>query len=260
MNVAIKKQKNASSGSGRLYQRVAEQLAAVISEGEYPLGSRLPAERKLAERFDVSRPTVREAIIALELAGCVEVRGGSGVYVCDANSSNFPKTDLSVGPFDILEARILVEGEAAQLAAIRITDEELVELREALEDMVQENEKEPLCEEADQNFHLLIARATRNEALASACAHLWSLRNSSPVSARILQKVRQVGSRPRIEEHRAVLEALENRDPKAARKAMRDHLTCVIQQLLDATEAEALEEARRKIAYDRQRFGIENNT
>jgi DNA-binding FadR family transcriptional regulator len=67
--------------SGRLYQRVAEQLAEVIASGEYPVGSRLPAERKLAERFNVSRPTVREAIIALELAGCVEVKGGSGVYV-----------------------------------------------------------------------------------------------------------------------------------------------------------------------------------
>lgn len=257
MNVAIKKQKNSSGG--RLYQRVAEALATVISEGEYPLGSRLPAERKLAERFDVSRPTVREAIIALELAGCVEVRGGSGVYVCDANSSGLPTTELSVGPFDILEARILVEGETAELAAKRISDEELKELREALEDMVQENEQEPICEEADQNFHMIIARATRNEALAATCAHLWSLRNSSPVSARILEKVRQSGSRPRIEEHRAVLEALEKRDPKAARKAMRHHLTCVIQQLLDATEAEAMEEARRKVAFDRERFGIDKS-
>ncbi|MCR6651915.1 MAG: GntR family transcriptional regulator [Cellvibrionaceae bacterium] len=72
--------------SGRLYQRVAEQLAEVIASGEYPVGSRLPAERKLAERFNVSRPTVREAIIALELAGCVEVKGGSGVYVTSGRS------------------------------------------------------------------------------------------------------------------------------------------------------------------------------
>lgn len=256
MNAATKKQKN-PSGS-RLYQRVAEQLASIISEGEYPVGSRLPAERKLAERFDVSRPTIREAIIALELAGCVEVRGGSGIYVCDGSSKHMLTADLSVGPFDILEARIMVEGEAAELAARRVTDEELKELREALDDMVQENEKEPICEVADQNFHMLIARATRNEAVVSACAHLWGLRNSSPISARILEKVRQAGSRPRIEEHNTILEALEKRDPVAAREAMRAHLTCVIQQLLDATEAEALEEARRKIAFDRERFGINN--
>lgn len=253
MNVAIEP-KNLSGG--RLYQRVAEQLAAVIAEGEYPPGSRLPAERKLAERFDVSRPTVREAIIALELAGCVEVRGGSGVYVSAESNNNLSSAEFAVGPFDILEARILVEGEAAELAAKRITDEELVEVRAALEAMVQENEQEPICEKADQNFHMLIARATKNEAVASACAHLWALRNSSPVSARILEKVRQSGSRPRIEEHLLILDALERRDPEGARYAMREHLSRVIQQLLDATEAEAVEEARRKIAFNRERFGI----
>lgn len=253
MNVAIEP-KNLSGG--RLYQRVAEQLASVIAEGEYPPGSRLPAERKLAERFDVSRPTVREAIIALELAGCVEVRGGSGVYVSAENNNSLSSAEFAVGPFDILEARIHVEGEAAELAAKRVTDEELVEIREALEAMIQENEQEPICEQADNQFHMLIAKATKNEAIASACAHLWALRDNSPVSARILEKVRQAGSRPRIEEHRVILEALEKRDPVAAKAAMKDHLSRVIQQLLDATEAEAVEEARRKVAFNRERFGI----
>lgn len=243
---------------GRLYQKVAEQLAAVIAEGEYPPGSRLPAERKLAERFDVSRPTIREAIIALEIAGCVEVRGGSGVYVCAESSNRLTTSDLDVGPFDILEARILFEGEAAELAARLITDEELKELRVALDAMVQENEEEPICEKADENFHMLIARATKNEAIVSVCEHLWRLRNSSPVSARILEKVRQAGSRPRIEEHIMVFEALEKRDPAEARAAMREHLTRVIQQLLDATEATAVEEARKSVEKSRSRFSMIN--
>lgn len=241
---------------GRLYQRVAEQLASVISTGEYPPGARLPAERKLAERFEVSRPTIREAIIALELAGFVEVRGGSGVYICKGEVEKLASSDLDVGPFDILEARILFEGEAAELAAKKITDEELVLLREALNNMITENEGEPAHEEADEQFHLIIAEATRNDAIVSVCSHLWGLRNSSPVSARILEKVRQSGSRPRIEEHKAILEALETRNPKAARAAMREHLTRVIQQLLDATEAEAVEQARRGIRQDRERFNL----
>lgn len=257
MNIAIKKPKNILGG--RLYQRVAEQLATAIEEEEYPPGSRLPAERKLAERFNVSRPTIREAIIALELSGCVEVRGGSGVYICTENPNHLATTDLSVGPFDILEARIMLEGEVAELAAKRITDEEIKGLHIALEAMVQENEQEPICEKADQEFHMLIASSTRNEALVSACAHLWNLRNSSPISARILEKVRQAGSRPRIEEHLVILDALEKRDPIAARHAMREHLTRVIQQLLDATEAEAVEEARRKVAFNRERLGISRN-
>ncbi len=240
----------------RLYQKVAELLAAAIRDGEYPPASRLPAERKLAERFDVSRPTIREAIIALEIAGYVEVRGGSGVYVCSEGPKQASTTDLDIGPFDILEARILFEGEAADLAAKLISDEELQELQEALDGMVAENQGEPRFEKADQNFHMIIARATKNEAIVSVCEHLWHLRNSSPISARILEKVRQAGSLPRIEEHREILDALERRDSAAARTAMREHLTRVIQQLLDATEATAVEEARRSVERNRSRFSM----
>lgn len=247
---------NGRPANGRLYQRVAKQLAAVIADGEYPPGSRLPAERKLAERFEVSRPTVREAVIALELAGFVEVRRGSGVYICEASKDNLPNSNkLDVGPFDIFEAIIMVEGEAAKLAAKNVTDEDLTEIRQALHDMVARNTAAPATELADERFHLLIARATKNEVIANVCSQLWSLRNSSPVSARILEKVRQVGSQPRIEEHKAILDALERRDGRAARKAMREHLTRVIQQMLDATEAEAIEEARREVMHKRKRFG-----
>lgn len=245
---------SASHSNNRLYQKVAEQIARVISEGEYPPGSRLPAERRLAERFNVSRPTVREAIIALEIAGCVEVRGGSGVYVSDGNLDRFASTELDVGPFDILEARALFEGSSAELAASRITDEEIAKLEEAIEAMVLENEGEPGHEEADGHFHLLIAKATKNEAMVAICRNLWELRNSSPVSARILEKVRQSGSRPRIDEHTAILNALKLRDPVGAKAAMRQHLTQVIQQLLDATEAVAVEDALSKIRESRDRF------
>ncbi len=243
-----------SGRGGRLYHRVAEQLAEVISAGEFPEGSRLPAERKLAERFNVSRPTIREAIIALELAGCVEVKGGSGVYVTAGGSGSFNATERDLGPFEILEARILFEGEAAGLAAAHITDDELEELRAALADMIRENEDRSAKEAADERFHLIIAKATHNEAVVSVCEHLWQLRNSSSISTRILEKVRMAGSRPQISEHEAIVEAIERRDPKAATAAMRDHLTRVITQMLDATEAEAVEEARRKVKRDRERF------
>ncbi len=240
--------------SGRLYRRVADQLAEVIASGEYPVGGRLPAERKLAERFDVSRPTIREAIIALELAGCVEVKGGSGVYVTSSSSTGIPTSEVDIGPFEILEARLMFESEAAARAATAITDEEVESLREALQLMVEENAQEQISEHADEQFHLLIAKATHNEAIVSVCTHLWSLRNQSRVSVRILEKVRQAGSRPRIEEHQAVFEAIEKRDPNAARAAMSEHLKRVVEQLLDTTEAEAVEQARQKINRERERF------
>ncbi|MBB3062605.1 FadR/GntR family transcriptional regulator [Microbulbifer rhizosphaerae] len=240
----------------RLYQQVAEQLAAAIASGDYPPGTRLPAERKLAERFEVSRPTVREAIIALELAGCVEVKGGSGVYVVDAEVGVFKAGESDIGPFEILQARIMFEGEAAGLAARQMTEAELEGLERILEEMIAENATEANAEVADEKFHLHIARSTRNDAVVSVCEHLWQLRNSSSVSARILEKVRQTGSRPRIEEHRRILDALKRRDADAARSAMRDHLQRVVQQLLDATEAEALEAARREVNAARQRFAL----
>lgn len=242
--------------SARLYQQVAERLAAAIAAGDYPPGTRLPAERKLAERFEVSRPTVREAIIALELAGCVEVKGGSGVYVVDAEAGTFNAGDSDIGPFEILQARIMFEGEAAGLAARQMSDEEVAELEQILQEMIAENATEATAEVADEKFHLHIARGTHNDAVVSVCEHLWQLRNNSSVSARILEKVRQVGSKPRIEEHRKVLDAIKRRDAEAARAAMREHLQRVVQQLLDATEAEALEAARREMNAARERFAL----
>ncbi|WP_226664615.1 FadR/GntR family transcriptional regulator [Microbulbifer aggregans] len=240
----------------RLYQQVAEKLAAAIAAGDYPAGTRLPAERKLAERFEVSRPTVREAIIALELAGCVEVKGGSGVYVTDQEVSGFAAGESDIGAFEILQARIMFEGEAAGLAAREMSEAEVAELESILQEMVAENATEATAEVADEKFHLHIARCTHNDAVVSVCEHLWKLRNSSSVSARILEKVRQAGSKPRIEEHRKILEAIRKRDAEGARNAMRDHLQRVVQQLLDATEAEALEAARREMNAARQRFAL----
>ncbi|MBY6190052.1 FadR/GntR family transcriptional regulator [Microbulbifer agarilyticus] len=240
----------------RLYQQVAEKLAAAIGAGDYPAGTRLPAERKLAERFEVSRPTVREAIIALELGGYVEVKGGSGVYVTDAQPSGFSGGDNDIGAFEVLQARMMFEGEAAGLAAREMSDSEITQLEVLLEEMVAENAAESGAEIVDEKFHLHIARCTHNDAVVSVCEHLWKLRNSSSISVRILERARQAGSKPRIEEHRRILQAIKARDPEAARNAMRDHLQRVVQQLLDATEAEALEQARREMSAARQRFAL----
>lgn len=243
-----------SSYSGRLYQKIAEALVEMINAGEFAIGSRLPAERKLAEHFKVSRPTIREAIIALELAGYVEVKGGSGVYITSASGAEISGTALDIGPFEILEARLIFESQAAAIAAKMITDEELTTLRQALLSMELENQQVPISENADEAFHLIIAKATHNEAVVSVCLHLWNLRNSSKVSQRILEKVRHTGTRPSIEEHKRILSALERRDPAAAQQAMHDHLSRVLEQLLDTTEAEAVEEVRRKAKDERQRF------
>lgn len=241
--------------SARLYQHVAERLTRAIAGGKYKPGDRLPGERDLAQTYEVSRPTVREAIIALELDGLVEVRIGSGVYVRDASPSPASHVAMDVGAFELTEARLLIEGETAALAATHITDEEVADLEQLLERMATASRASAGAGELiDQQFHEAIARASRNSALLQTVEQLWTTRNRSPQCVSIFEKTRAKGYLPVVAEHRAIVEALRLRDPNAARAAMRDHLSRVLDYLLDATEVEALEEAKAKVAAQRTRF------
>lgn len=240
--------------SRRLYAQIAERLSKAIDRGDYPPGSRLPPERELAVQFEVGRPTVREALIAMEIAGYVDIRLGSGVYVNAPSARGDKSLEMDIGPFELIEARVLFEGEAAALAATLITDEELAGLATALEAMEEEERLDPINELADRQFHLRIAQATRNSAVMYVVEMLWDARSSSPLVARMLEKVRAAGVRPRIEEHRAIYRALQARDPEAARAAMRDHLSRVIDGLLNATEVEELEVMRARVREKRARF------
>lgn len=242
----------------KLYQQVAAAIAEGVAAGRYRPGQRLPSERDLAEEFGVSRPTIREAMLALEIRGMVEARHGSGIYVADAPPDPAPAPELDIGAFELTEARALFEPEAAALAAATISDEELDRLEEILADMVEENAAEAKGEQADRRFHVAIAEATRNAAIVSVIETLWDARYRSPLCRHMLNKARAVGVKPRIDEHRRLLDALRTRDPQQARKVMREHLEHVIEGLLAATELEALERARteveaKRIEYARRR-------
>lgn len=238
----------------RTYQKIADRLLNMIDKEGYEVGSRLPAERDLAERFGVSRPTIREAVIALEIANRIEVKIGSGVYVLEPNKNGKMTPELDIGPFELTEARALVEGEAAALAATLITDEEIEQLKSTIEEMSSEDAPTTLGEAADRRFHEIIAAATRNSAIAAIVNNLWEIRQSSQIASRTYQKARGLGLKDRKDEHSAILAALEARNPHAARKAMRTHLMNVIDLLLTATETEAVIEARKRSSRDRTRF------
>jgi GntR family transcriptional repressor for pyruvate dehydrogenase complex len=240
----------------KLYQQVAATLAEAIRSGAYPVGRRLPSERELAERFGVSRPTLREAMIALEIQGFVESRQGSGVYVTAAAAKLDPMQDLNIGAFELTEARRVVEAEACALAATSIAQEELDELERLLLAMAAASGDggADALEAADRRFHVVIAGATRNSALVSVVEMLWDLRHRSPLCLEMLARARDVGDRPRIEEHRAIVKALAAHDSSSARAAMREHLTRVIEGLLATTEAEAVRIAREDIARRRASY------
>ncbi len=243
------------AGSDRIYERLARQLIDELARGQYKVGDRLPAERELATEYQVSRPAVREAMIALEVQGLVEVRIGSGAYVKRLPGGGEAQPGFNATAFEVTEARVLFEGEAAALAAALINDDELRELDALVAQMSRAGSKVGESEAADRSFHLLIAKATRNSVVSDTVERLWELRNTSPDCLLLHEKSRDAGNRPVPDEHVAIVAALRSRDPVAARAAMRAHLNHVIEYLLFTTEERAVAEARRSVASTRQRYG-----
>ena len=158
----------------RLYRQIADQLAALIEGGEYAPGSRLPPERDLAKQLGVSRPSVREALIALEVEGYVEVRMGSGVYVTDRRAVQGPaRLAAESGPFELIRARWMIESECAALAAKEATKAQVRAIEESVDEMESARDRGVVPLEPDRDFHLRIAEATGNSALALVVRTLW---------------------------------------------------------------------------------------
>lgn len=231
----------------KLYQLAAATIAAAIQRGDYRPGQRIPSERDLAEEHGVSRPTIREALIALEVTGMVRSRHGSGIFVVDHPPADAQSLSLDIGAFELTEARRLFEGEAAALAALSITNADIERLEALIADMERENQAKVAGERADREFHLVIARATRNTAIVGVVESLWDARYSSPLCQHMLERARGAGVQPRIDEHLGILQAMRDRDPAAARAAMREHLARVIDGLLVATEVDTMERTRAEL-------------
>ncbi len=238
----------------RLYQRILEEILLLIDGGEFPVGGRLPPERVLAEQFGVSRPSIREVIIALEVLGRVEVKNGSGVYVLAYDAHGAPSYDPSISAFELTEARALIEGEVAALAATMIDDEQLQELEKALLRMG--HEAEDVAEMSDMRFHAIIAEASGNKMLISVVRELWALRMNSPSVHRAYQAICETDGQTRIDEHMDILRALQERDAAAARKAMHGHFTRLLNKLIVSDEAQQVREIQRQTVARRKRFSL----
>jgi DNA-binding FadR family transcriptional regulator len=208
----------------RLYRQIADQIAALIEKGEYGAGVRLPPERDLARQLGVSRPSVREALIALEVEGYVEVRVGSGVYVRGPGTTRSAPLPADSGPFELIKARWLIEAECAALAAKHATRAQLKAIEEALEQMESERSKGTMPLASDRLLHLRIAEASGNSALALVVKTLWDQR-TGPLFLRLEHHfdTPQLWDAA-IEEHRAIVDAIARHDAGAARAAMRRHM------------------------------------
>jgi DNA-binding FadR family transcriptional regulator len=223
--------------STRLYRQIAEQISTLIDRREFPAGARLPAERELAVLLGVSRTSVREAIIALELAGRVEVRVGTGIFVLGPSTPQAkleqgaePVRDDAPGPFDVLAARALLEGETAALAARNARKADIVALRERIGEMREHEHDARERDDADRRFHILIAEMTGNSALPLAVANLWALRGGE-IWTRIEAYFHTPALRAKtLTDHEAIVAALEAHDAEAAREAMHRHLRRVAKE------------------------------
>ena len=235
----------------RLFQSVAEQIADLIDQGAFPPGTRLPGERELAERLEVSRVTIREAEIALQAVGRLEIKTGSGVYVSESQPE-LTGVLPAASAFEVTEARLLIESEAAALAAHNVSEAQIAELGGLIEDM--RSGDDDTANAADEKFHQTIAEASNNAAMLHTVKSLWRMREDIPDVKATYETVCVHDADTRTAEHDAVFQALKVGNAAAARAAMRDHFHRLLEAMLDATEKMALEEVQEQVTKSRERF------
>lgn len=236
-----------------LYHTIADQLAEQIDSGKFPPGSRLPAERELADQFGVSRVTIREAEIALQALGRITIKTGSGVYVEELkpdSDSEFPE----ISAFELTEARALFESEAAALAAAHISDETLETLQEYIEIMSSNEHDNDARDAADHQFHRTIASASNNAAIMYVIEKLWKMRDEIDAIKAVHESVCMTDRGAVGREHGEILTALRARDPEAARATMRAHFKRLLESMLDVTHEQALEALRKQATESRDRY------
>lgn len=209
----------------RLYRQIADQIRSLIGNGEFAPGARLPAERDLARQLGVSRPSLREALIALEIEGLLDVRVGSGIYVArpGERARHAELADAS-GPFEVIRARRLIEGECAALAARHASPLQLRAIRRAHAYMQKEARRNHNPLHADRAFHVRIAEAAGNSALELVVQTLWDQRVGPLYRALEVKLEYPAMAAETLREHQAVLNAILARRPAVARTAMRRHM------------------------------------
>lgn len=238
----------------RLYKTVVRDVLTLIEDGVFPPGSRLPGERELAERFGVSRVTIREAEIALEALGHIVIKTGSGAYV-QRGSDDAADALPDVSAFELTAARAVIEAEAAALAAANMTDEGIAQLEDLIAAMSSvEADSGDEGDDIDRQFHLSIARMSGNPVIEHTVQLLWRIRNELPQVQKVYSSVCVTDAQARTDEHASICAALRARNPAAARLAMREHFQRLFEAMLVATETSALEEVKRKFGEDRKRF------
>ncbi len=217
---------------GGLHERVYKSLVHAIISGRFAKGDKLPSEGDLAATFAVSRPVVRQALEKLRAEGVIESLRGSGNYVASldhlVNSMHelgFDWTKLAKTMLDDLEFRLLVEPEAAYLAARRRTRADLNRMRAALDQFEEAHTTGRITHHFDYLFHEAIALATTNGRFIDAARAVEFPKDGQSLLIRHIAYFHPLRRGAEfIQEHLRVFELIEAREPEAARKAMWNHI------------------------------------
>jgi DNA-binding FadR family transcriptional regulator len=226
----------------KLYIQIADQIRDRILAGDVEPGQQLPSERDLATTLGVSRPTVREALIALEVAGLVEVRVGVGAFVrtSDKAPKGQPEQGLpeqSRSPMEIMSVRRLLEPEAAALACRQIDATGKDQLQAVIARMRSEASQGLWSKESDRALHMTIAGYTENAVLRDILDKLWSMR-AEAVDSRFHQHLADIKHvREHIlADHERIVTCIVEADAGGARAAMIEHLDYVARTMIDSWE------------------------
>ena len=214
----------------RLYRQLAQQLRDWVLASGFAPGERLPAERDLAAQWGVSRSSLREAVIALEVEGAIEVRTGSGIYVTALALTPAPNPRTGAagpsdwGPLEVMQARELIESEMAALAAVHASRSDLQALAKALTQMKKDIARNQVPRHGDEAFHMAIAKACGNSVLLDTLHGYWQARNGA-----IFERLSDYFEKPAswqtaLTEHETIYQALCAHDAGAAKRAMKHHL------------------------------------
>ncbi|MEO8544607.1 MAG: FadR/GntR family transcriptional regulator [Betaproteobacteria bacterium] len=212
----------------RLYRQIADQLRSAIKAKEWAVGERLPAERDLARQLGVSRPSVREALIALEVEGYVEVRTGSGVYVREGpgrmDTGPAQAHPSEWGPLELIRARRVLEGEIAAIAATSAKRKDIAAMAQAIASMRSDAANGILPLQGDREFHSAVVQACGNSVLIDTVQRFWDARRG-PMFERMVDHFETPQSwNAAIAEHDKIITAIRAHDSVQARAAMHDHM------------------------------------
>lgn len=227
----------------KVYMKIVEQIETLILNGELKIGNKLPPERELAQKFGVARPTVREALSALQVLGIVDVQVGSGAFVRRIPGTGIEDSMRQLGtestPFELLEARKFMESVIAKVAANKATSEDLASIEELAEEMRKELREGEFSMESDREFHLRIAKATGNPILVGIAEYLVNM-----MRGRLWEAMTEINRRipgkseKYIEDHHRIFQAIKEKDTAKAELEMYKHLDGGMRDLREDWESE----------------------